>query len=261
VKDALLDVLFASEKRKKVLLLLRDGPQEMGFILSGLKTSRPALLPQMKILKERNLLYQSGDTYGLTNVGKLIADEMKPFLDAIETLDKNSHYLTTHKTEGIPKPFLKRITEIKDFIVFEPDHISSYELNTDHFQEAMRSRAVYFISTFMHPESPLILEQLVKKGVCVLLILTEEFAHRIFTEYRDVFRYYLACNNVKVFTCKKEINISSLTVVDTGFQLRLLYKDGGFSNRQMLCYNPQARKWAKDLFDHYLQDAELITGI
>lgn len=261
MKDALLDVLFASEKRKRVLLLLRDGPQGMEFILSSLNTSRPALLPQMKILKERNLLYQSDDTYGLTSVGKLIADEMKPFLDTIETLDENSHYLTTHKIYGIPEPFLKRIPEIKDFIVFGPSHINSHELNMNHFEEAMKSKAVYFISTFMHPESPSILEQLVKNGICVSLILTEEFAQKIVTEHCDVCKYYLACDNVKIYTYKKEITISSLTVVDTGFQLRLLYIDGEFSNKQILCYSPEARKWGKDLFDYYLKNAEMITEI
>jgi len=261
VKDALLDVLFASEKRKKVLLLLRDGPKEMDFILSCLSTSRQALLPQMKILKERNLLYHSNDTYGLTSVGKLIADETKHFLDAIETLDENSHYLITHNTDGIPEPFIKRMREIKDFVLVEPSHINSHDLNMNHFEKAITSKAVYFVSTYMHPESPSILEYLAKKGIQVSLILTEEFARKIIIDYYELCKYYLACDNVKIYTYEKKIPISSLTVVDAGFQLRLLYRDGGFSNKQIICYNPEARQWGKDLYDYYLKDAKLVTEI
>lgn len=135
MKDELLGVLFTSEKRKNVILLLRDGPQEMDFILSCLSTSRQALLPQMKILKKRKLLCQSDDVYGLTSIGKLIADKMKPLLDLIETVDENSHYLKTHKVDGIPEPFLRRLHEIKNFVLFEPSHINSHELNINHFKK------------------------------------------------------------------------------------------------------------------------------
>ena len=261
MKDEILDILFASEKRKKVLLLLRDGPQEMEFVLSSLNTSRQALLPQMKILKERSLIFQSDDTYGLTSVGKLIADEMQPFLDAIETLDENSHYLLTHKIDGIPEPFLKRICEIKDFFLIEPNHINSQELNRDHFAKALDSKAVYFVATYMHPYSSHILEELVKRYIDVSVILSEEFAQVLTNTMGDKFKDYLSCENVKFYTYKKQIKITNLTVVDTGFQLRLLYKDGGFSNKQVLCYSPEARQWGKDFFDYYLKDAEMITEI
>ncbi len=261
MKDELLDVLFTSEKRKNVILLLRDGPQEMDLILSSLGTSRQALLPQMKILKNRKLIYQSDDAYGLTNIGKIIADKMKPLLGLIETVDENSQYLKTHNLDGVPEPFLSRLHEIRDFVVVEPSHINSHQLNMGHFKEAIKSKAVYFVATYMHPESPLILERLVKNGICVSLILTEEFVRKLVTENCDVLKYYLTCDNLKIYTSKKEITISSLTVVDTGFQLRLLYKDGEFSNKQILCYNPQAHQWGKDLHDHYLKDAELITEI
>jgi predicted transcriptional regulator len=233
----------------------------MDFILSYLNTSRQALLPQMKILKNQKLLYQLDDVYELTSIGKLIAKKMEPLLDLIEALDENSHYLKTHKIDGIPEPFLRRLHEIKDFVLFEPSHINSHELNINHFEKAMESKAVYFVSTYMHPESPLILEKLVKKGTYVSLILTEEFARKIIKEHCEVCKYYLTCDNVKIYTSKNEIAISSLTVVDTGFQLRLLYKDGEFSNKQMIRYNPEARKWGKDLYDYYLKDAEMITEV
>ena len=46
MKKSLIDVLFMSEKRKRVLLLLQDGTKEMEDILKSLDTTRQALLPQ-----------------------------------------------------------------------------------------------------------------------------------------------------------------------------------------------------------------------
>ncbi|TGC06499.1 hypothetical protein CUN85_12890 [Methanolobus halotolerans] len=66
----MLDVIFASEKRKNVLLMMHDGPQDMETILKSLKTTRQALLPQIKVLEKHNLISHSNDTYKLTTMGK-----------------------------------------------------------------------------------------------------------------------------------------------------------------------------------------------
>ncbi|WP_342303730.1 transcriptional regulator FilR1 domain-containing protein [Methanolobus sp. ZRKC5] len=71
----------------------------------------------------------------------------------------------------------------------------------------------------------------------------------------------LGLENVKIYTYEKDVEISSLTVCDTGFLLRLLSKDNEFSNKQVTCSSPEGRKWGKDLYDYYLKDAKLITEI
>ena len=84
---ALHDVIFASGKRKGVLQLLKDGPQEMEYLLTSLDTTRQALLPQIRTLEEHYLIDQHKDTYQLTIIGKLLVDKMAPFLETIEALE------------------------------------------------------------------------------------------------------------------------------------------------------------------------------
>lgn len=72
MKKPLLGVIFESERRKKVLLLLQDGAKEMEYILSSFNTTRTALLPQMKILEEYHLISYYKDTYALNDTGKLM---------------------------------------------------------------------------------------------------------------------------------------------------------------------------------------------
>lgn len=80
----MLDVLFMSEKRKGVLLLLKDGTKETEYLLDCLDTTRQALLPQIRVLQEHCLVSHSKDAYELTAIGKLIVDEMTLLLDKIE---------------------------------------------------------------------------------------------------------------------------------------------------------------------------------
>lgn len=261
MKKDLLDIIFASEKRKKVLLILHEETKEMPVILSILDTTRPALLPQMKILKESNLIYQSGDSYELTKIGKIVVDEMKPFLNTIDTLDANSRYLTTHKVSGIPEEFQKRISDIQGCQIVEPSIVNSQELNAEYFQVGMTSRAVFFVYTFMHPGCPWVLQQLADNNIHVEIIFTQDLVDKLIDGWLDEFRHYIAYDNVKFYLYEKDVDISSLTVTDAGFLLRLLSNSNEFSNKQVLCASSQGRQWGKELFDYYLKDSKPIIHI
>jgi predicted transcriptional regulator len=261
MKKDLLDVIFDSEKRKNVLLMLDDGQKEMPVILSSLNTTRAALLPQMKILKQSNLIYKSGDSYGLTNIGKIVADEMKTFLNTLETLDKNNNYLATHKVGGIPETFLKRISDIRECQLIEPTIINAQEINLDYFKVALASKTVYFVFTFMHPACPWVLGQLADNNINVEIIFTKDLVNKLIEEWTDEFRHYIAYDNVKFYVYEKEVGISSLTVTDGGLLMRLLFSNDEFSNKQLLCQSPQGRQWGKELYDYYLKDSKPITHI
>lgn len=96
MKKQLIDVVFASDKRKNVLLLLKDGPEKMEDLLNSLETSRQALLPQIRILEEHNLVADSNDVYGLTTIGKLVVEEMVPLLEKVRVFDNNIEFWGTH---------------------------------------------------------------------------------------------------------------------------------------------------------------------
>ncbi|MCC7577226.1 MAG: winged helix-turn-helix domain-containing protein [Methanomethylovorans sp.] len=261
MKKALLDVIFVSERRMNVLLMLQDGPQEMGSIIEHLSTTRTALLPQMKILKDHKLIYRSGDIYGLKSTGKMMAAKMKTFLATVEVLEKNNNYLATHRMDSIPEHLLMRINEINGFTIMEPSHVNVHELNADYRQEALRSKAVYFVFTFMHPSCPWILDLLVKAGVDVHIIFTKELVKKLKDELYDEFKYFISCGKVTFYAYNKDIKISSLTVTDNGFLLRLLFNNNEFSNKQMICLEPKGRQWGMDFYEYHLKDSTLITEI
>lgn len=54
----LLELIFLSDKRKQLLLFLKDGPKNMDEIKGALEVTSTAILPQIKKLKEKSLVVQ-----------------------------------------------------------------------------------------------------------------------------------------------------------------------------------------------------------
>jgi predicted transcriptional regulator len=99
--------LFASDKRKSVLMILKDGPHEMEYVLQSLHTTRQSLLPQINILADHHLVNYYNNTCELTLIGKLILDKMLPLVNTVEVLDIDIEYWGTHNLNFIPLPFTK----------------------------------------------------------------------------------------------------------------------------------------------------------
>lgn len=241
--------------------MLKDGPQEMKKLLEELDTNRPALLPQIRILEDHSLVYQSGDSYGLTTIGKIVVDEMKPFLDTIEALNKHSNYLSSHNTESIPDYLFERISEIRTCKIIEPSLVNTYEINKDFFEKAKTSKSLRFVFTFLHPTFPEILANYLLMDIDISIILTQDLYDKIKNELSDQFKKALNCDRTKFYVYRKDIKISSLSLSDECFVLRLLFANNEFSSKQIYCCHPEAYKWSRDLFDHFMSDAVRITGL
>ena len=66
----LIDTIFFSDKRKNLLLLLKDGPKTIEEIKTGLEVSSSPIMAQIRILFKDGLLVQNGDSYELSVKGK-----------------------------------------------------------------------------------------------------------------------------------------------------------------------------------------------
>ena len=85
----LIDTIFFSDKRKNLLLLLKDGPKTIEEIKKGLKVSSSPIMAQIRILLKEGLLVQKGDSYCLSVKGKLIVPKMEPLLSTFQVFDEN----------------------------------------------------------------------------------------------------------------------------------------------------------------------------
>lgn len=261
MKKTLTDVIFMSEKRKNTLLLLQDGPKEMESLLRFLKTNRQLLLPQIKVLEDHYLVSHNRDTYELTKVGKLIVNKMSPLVSTIEVLDMDIDYWESHNLEFIPPSLLERIDELKSCKVLSPTITELFEINKDFVKSAFRSSHIYLLTTIMHPEFPSLLSEFIKDDRKVTMIITKELYARFTQELYDTFKSFIAHGGVRFFIYQGDLKVTTLSITDSCFILRLLSKNNDFSYKQLLCNDSQSYQWSRNLFDHYLSGSIPVTEI
>jgi predicted transcriptional regulator len=262
MKKTLLDVIFASDKRKRTLLLLQDGPKEIEFFLSSLNTTRQALLPQIRILENHYLIRHSHDVYELTTIGKLIVDEMIPLLDIIEVADSDIDYWGTHNLDFIPSHLYKRLSELGPCtVITNPPSTEVYEPSKQAVESAKKSAFQVSVTTFLFPSFPSLLEDFKKYGVNMSLVVSTELFAKINEEQNEHLRNLLKNDLNKVYIYPKRMDFVAFGYNEFSFMMRLLTKEGNYDHKYVSSCNPSALIWAKELFEYYLKDAIPITGI
>ncbi|WP_406657312.1 winged helix-turn-helix domain-containing protein [Methanolobus sp. ZRKC2] len=261
MKKRLLDVLFKSEKRKEVLLLLNDGAQEIEFLLQSLETTRQALLPQMRILEDHHLVTQSGDTFELTVIGKLTVEKMIPLLDIVKVLDVDIDYWGSHRLDFIPSYLLKRINELRECEVMKPSHVHIYDLNKTVMKTSYMSEFHYALCTFYHPHFSKFFSGLMEKNIDVYLITTTEVLNKLQKERITDFEELLKNKLFHFYVSSAKMDFLAVVYNNHHLLVRPLKSDGEIDSQHVLCSNPEALKWGNDFFEYYLSQSTQITEI
>lgn len=259
MKKPILDVVFASEKRKGTLLLLHEGPQEMISLLSSLDTTRTALLPQIKVLEEHHLVSHHQDTYELTPLGNLVADGMTPILDTVNILDTDIDYWGTHRLDFIPAGLLRRMNEIRNCAIIEPYVTELFELNNKYMDEAYRSMSLHTVTTLLHPQFKDIYLDMIEHGVDIQLILSYGLFRKTRAENYADLKQLINNDKIKVFAYNKPMKLISFSSNDRSLLLRLLTVSGEYDGKQLILEGPNAVNWGKELFEHYLEGSIQVT--
>ncbi|TGC09526.1 helix-turn-helix transcriptional regulator [Methanolobus halotolerans] len=261
MKKPLLDVIFASEKRKNVLLLLQDGPQGMEILLKSLDTTRQSLLPQVRILEEHHLVDHYDDTYELTTIGKLIIDEMKPLLYTIKVFDKDIDYWGNHDLSYIPPHFLQRIDELRECRAIKPSITDLYEIDEEFHEASKRSESHSVITTYIHPEFYRLVYEMMNNNVQMYFVFPPDLLDQLqparYAELIEVSKSEF----VHIFVYPKKVGFLFFAFNDTHSMLSLTTNNGKFDGRYLLCRYKKSLEWEKDLFDYYLKESTPINEI
>lgn len=257
----LTELVFLSDKRKKLLLFLKDKPRTMAEIQEHLSADPVSILPQIKKLKEGKLVLQKGHTYGLSLIGVVIVDKMPAFLSTLEVLEENFDYWTKRNLEGIP-PFLrKRIFELKNCKLILPDISHMFELNPEFVEKLHSSTYIFGFASYFHPSFASLYPELAKNGVEISLMLTEPVIQRFRKDYREELRTLLNFENVRVFAFPRDAKIADFTVTDKFFLFTLFSREKIFEHESLLSSEPEALKWGTDFFSHMLKEAALVEEV
>jgi predicted transcriptional regulator len=261
MKKPLLDVMFASEKRKGVLLLLQNGATEMEHLLSALNTTRQALLPQIRILEEHYLIVQQDDTYDLTTIGKLIVEKMTPLLNTIDTLEIDIDYWGNHDFSFIPPHLLERINKIRNSKIMTPHLTEMYDLIKDFYDASKKSRSLNVATLFYHPQFVEMFADLVQLEINVHVIASRDMFDVFKTNASEVFEKLIKSEFFHISVYSKEMNFMSFAVNDYYLRMSPLTSSGDYDNKYILCSDPDSLEWGKEIFEYYLKDSVIVGKI
>jgi predicted transcriptional regulator len=261
MENSLLDLILLSEKRTSVLLLLLEGPKDIETIKKRLNASATSVQPQVKKLKEQNLIVQEKDLYRLSEIGRIIADKMKPLLDTLSVLEENADYWADRDLKEIPPFLLRRINELGHCSLIEPQIDRIFELIPKYIENAEKAKRLEAAIPYFHPLFPSFYLKLAENGASVSLILPELIVKRWIEDYREQTEKFIEMKDSKLFVCTECERIPAITAADNFMAIALFPKNAVFDRKYILCFEPGAIAWGKELYDYYEQRAERISEI
>jgi len=258
----LLELIFLSEKRKDILLFLREGPKTTGEIKKHLNASAVAVLPQLKKLREDSLVFKAEDVYTLSPLGIAVAGRMQAMVSLLNVFGKHYEYWSKHAVECIPLSLRNRIGDLEKCTFSEPpDMAHLFEPHREFVEKLSISRHIQGIASIFHPLYPYLFLSFAAKGADVSLLVTRTVYARLMEEYRTELREFIKLPNSSFYVCDEKIDFSHV-VTEKFLSLTLPFSDGTFDHKQdVLCFDPAGLQWGEDLFAYYRDRSEEITEV
>lgn len=262
MNSPLLDLIFLSEKRKDLLLFLKEEPKTIEEIKAHLKTDAVAILPQIKKLKDNSLIFKTEDVYILSSLGIAITERMKEITSLLSVFGNQYEFWASHAVECLPSSLRRRIGDLENSILSDPpDWTRLFEPHREFVEKLMISRKINGVSSVFFPLYPSLFLSFAKKGVEVSLLVTPPVYERIIRDYITDLREFLDLENTCFYVSYEKIEFSHV-VTDKFLSLSLPFSNGAYDHTQdILCFEPAALKWGEDLFDYYRGRSQKITEI
>jgi len=258
----LLELIFLSDKRKQLLLFLKDGPKNMDEIKGVLDVTSTAILPQIKKLKEKSLIIQEDKNYRLSLIGKVLVEKMQPLVTLIDVFEENFEYWAERDLQGIPPSFRKRLGELRRCKLIQPDLDRMFELDPEIVENLSKSNRILECIAYFDPSLISICQELAKGGADVSFLMSEPVFQRYSRDYSEDFESMLSLENIKFFLYSGELGIANLTVTDRFVMISLFPKNQKhFDRESLISYEPSSLKFGNDLFDELLRNSIRITQV
>jgi len=233
----------------------------METLLSELDTTRPALLPQIKVLRESNLVSKSGDTYQLTTIGKLIVEEMDQFLRTAEMFGNNSGYLGTHYIDFIPDHLLKRMPELGSHNVEDIPISEFFDVDREFLGRAINSNYWLEITSTLHPTFKDFYVDMTEHVKQVSVIVTQDLYDKMKKDYYEDLKELLDLNLITFYVYAEKLEFTSFTMTGRSLQFRLLTQEGMPDDKKLIFTGSKVVDWGKEFFDHYGQQAKPVIEV
>jgi predicted transcriptional regulator len=253
--ETLSETIWFSEKRKELMFLLLEGPKTSEEIENKMGVAWRSMMLPVKELKEMDLLVTENSRYMLSSIGRIVTENAKPVSDIIDVLDKNTDYWANRNLKLIPRRLCRRLGELGNFSLIEPELKDMFELPEKYMTSISRSTHIMSVLSFFHPSYLSIFSEMASKGVEISLLLTESVWQRIKEDFQEHKDQLENIGNAHVFVYQHESAPPAIVATDVFLLLSIFNKEGRYDHRDILSFDASALQWGKELFLHYVESS------
>ncbi len=255
----LVDVVWLSQKRTRILLHLLNGPKNSEEIRDELELDIRALHLPLKELKEEGIVNQDDGRFFLSEIGRIVSMNAKPSYDLANIFERNTSYWISRDLTNIPQNFARRLGELEDCQLFEQYIGQMFQLPERFIKSTSKTSNVMSLLSFFYPEHLHLYTEVAKKGGEVSLIMTEGVFETLMENFPETLSEMSRFNNTKLYCLSGELSPPSFTINDEILLISFFNKNRRYDHQDMMCNSNRALKWGKELFEHYKKKASLKT--
>ncbi len=255
---ALIDLLFISQKRKDLLLLLKNGEKTIEEIIDALKVNPTGMLPQIKKLKDEHLVLQEEREYRLTPLAEILVEKMEPLINTLQVIEENADYWKERHLTPLPRTFLERLDELHSCFIVKPDPDNIFEPPAVFLDNIEKSKRILLFSSIFHPVLSEIFLASQDDDTEITLIVTGKIYKRLKTDFEEKLKLYLAKEKKRLYICTNEVEIAMLVKTESFMAADFLTLKRSYDQETIMGFKPAALKWAEDLILHYREQAQEI---
>ena len=251
MESSLMNAVWFSDKRRKLLLFLMEGKKNPEEIKNAFRVSWRSLILPLKELKEEELIINHNGSYELSSIGKMLAENVKPIDRILNLFEGNTDYWTERDFKEIPQYLLDRIGEIENYTIIEPDLNNMFEPTERFLRSLHMSKHINAVFSIYHPLYPALYCQLAKKGIPMSLVLTEPVLQRMREDCKEDTENIRQLKNTRSFLYNNEMVPPSFVITDNMLLISFFTKSGRYDHRDVMSFAKSSLGWGEHLFDHY----------
>jgi predicted transcriptional regulator len=261
MRTSLVNTVWYSEKRKNLLLLLSEGERDLEQIKKSLNVTTRSIMPQIKTLKNQNLITQEHENFSLTSIGNIIAKNMLPFLETSRIVEENKDFWASRNFDAIPRHLFSRIRDLGHYFLIEPDINHMFELPREFVDNIPKSKSIITFISYLHPMFLSLYLKAAESGSDISLFVSEAVQEKMNKEYSEQFSDLTKMKNATIFLCKENPKIPMITMTNWFCYICLFNEEERYDHRDVISFDDSSLKWCDELFDYYRTNSEELCQI
>lgn len=251
--------LCNSEVRIKLLKSLAESPKTMRELNDLVLLSYSSISNNLNKLMDMGFLTKNDRKFYLTNIALLNLINCLDFNNSIKVADSFDNFLKTHDISPLCDDSLKNLSSLVGARLVESVSVDIYKPHNEFKSLVESSNSLKVIFPFLHPDYPIIIKNLLVKGVNINLLINKDILS-IFVEKVGVKLLKESIDDGRLSIKYLTNNLRlSLAVSNNFISMGLFKKDGSFDqNRLIISQNEESILWGNLLFEKHNSSALFV---